>query len=92
MPQKLSEQVEDAGIAFIYAVIIVGSVGFAFWSSINLTTVPVWNTTNATPYIIGYTSVLDTTQLLAWGLVLTFMCLGLAFGFMSLFRKRTGKR
>lgn len=93
MPGKLSKDVEDLGVAFIYAVILIGSVGFAMWNSLNLTIRPIYNTSvNATPgEIIGYTSVLDTTQLLAWGLMLTFMCLGVAFGFMK-YMRRGGKR
>lgn len=90
MAKKLAEQVEDMGIAFIYAVVLIGSVGFAFYSSINLTAKPVYNET--TGAIIGYTSTLDTTQLLAWGLVLTFLVLGIAFGFMGYMRSKTGKR
>ena len=92
MSGQLTNQVQDLAIAFIYAVVLIGSVGFALWSSLNLTTRAVWNTTNATPFISEYVSVLDTTQLLAWGLMLTFMCLGIAFGFMSYMRKGTASR
>jgi hypothetical protein len=71
---SLAENVEDMGIAFIYAVVLIGSVGFAFWNTVN-------------------TSALDTTQLLAWGLVLTFLVLGVAFGFMSYMRQgKKGRR
>ncbi len=71
---NLARQVEDMGIAFIYAVVLIGSVGFAFWNTVN-------------------TDALDTTQLLAWGLVLTFLVLGVAFGFMSYMRSGgKGKR
>lgn len=70
---SLAQKVEDMGIAFIYAVVLIGSVGFAFWNTVN-------------------TSALDTTQLLAWGLVLTFLVLGVAFGFMSYMRSGGKKR
>jgi len=85
---KLAEQVEDMGIAFIYAVVLIGSVGFAFWNSINMTAKPLYNAT--TGALIGYGPTLDTTQLLAWGLVLTFLVLGVAFGFMG-YMRRSGK-
>lgn len=68
---KLAADVEDMAIAFIYAIVLVGSVGFAFWNTVN-------------------TSALDTTQLLAWGLILTFLCLGIAFGFMGYMRRGHG--
>lgn len=68
--QRLDEKVEEMGIAFIYAVVLIGSVGFAFWATVN-------------------TSALSTTELLAWGLVLTFLCLGVAFGFMQYMRTGT---
>jgi len=64
---ELAQKVEDMAIAFIYAVVLVGSVGFSFWSQVN-------------------TTVLDTTQKLAWGLVLTFLVLGMAFGFVGYMR------
>jgi len=64
---SLGAKVEDMSVAFIYAVVLIGSVGFSFWATIN-------------------TSALDTTQLLAWGLVLTFLCLSVAFGFMGYMR------
>lgn len=71
---SLSEKVEDMAIAFIYAVVLIGSVGFAFWATLNL-------------------SALDTTQALAFGLILTFLCLGVAFGFMGYMRQGVkGKR
>ncbi len=90
MPQNLGKQVEDMGIAFIYAVVLIGSVGFAFWNSINMTARPLYN---ATGDLIGYGATLDTTQLLAWGLVLTFLVLSVAFGFMSYMRSGgKGKR
>ena len=66
---SLAAQVEDMAIAFIYAIVLVGSVGFAFWNTVN-------------------TTALDTTQLLAWGLILTFLCLGIAFGFMGYMRQK----
>jgi len=65
---SLADKIEDMAMAFIYAIVLIGSVGFAFWNTVN-------------------TSALDTTQLLAWGLILTFLCLGIAFGFMGYMRK-----
>lgn len=91
MPKSIAKDVEELGLAFIYAVILIGSVGFAFWSGLNLTIRPVYNASNASQ-ILSYTNVLDTTQLLAWGLILTFMVLGVAFGFMSYMRKGGRKR
>lgn len=69
---KLAQKVEDMAIAFIYAVVLIGSVGFAFWSQVN-------------------TAALDTTQLLAWGLILTFLVLGVAFGFIGYMRRGGGR-
>jgi hypothetical protein len=90
MPKKIAEQVEEMGIAFIYAVILIGSVGFAFWSTVNTSPQPILN---ATGDVVSYTVGLDTTQVLAWGLVLTFLVLGVAFGFMSYMRQgKKGRR
>jgi hypothetical protein len=35
MPRSLSDQLEELGMAFIYATILIGSVGFGLWSLIN---------------------------------------------------------
>jgi hypothetical protein len=74
---NLIDKMEEGSIAFIYVVVLVGSVGFAFWATVNTTAAG-----------------LDTTQLLAWGLVLTFLVLGIAFGFIGHFRRvsKSGKR
>jgi len=84
MANTLGKKMEEMGMAFIFAIVLVGSVGFSFWSTLNMTQRPVYN--SVTGALIGHTATLDPTQLLAWGLVLTFICLSLGFGFMSYMR------
>ena len=87
MPQKLTDKVEDIGMAIVYAAIIMGGVAFSMWNGVNLTIKPVYNVSNPSE-ITGYTTVLDPTQTLAWGLLMTFGLLAIAFAFIGNARQK----